>query len=79
LDDSLVYLWNAFWDLCGSRSVGMGLGAICYESITAYLDEEEIYGAEARDWYRRMINAMDRVYLSHKAESHGDGGDGTRS
>ena len=57
--------WRAFGELHGSRQIGMDEGGIPFSEIASYMrafppDEPEVFVA--------MIQAMDRVYLDHRAK-----------
>jgi len=61
-----VPLWNAFMNLSSSRQMGMGLGAIPYSEISAWLSENDIIGFEDRERHRRFITFVDHKYLEIK-------------
>jgi len=67
LFEDLYDVWFAFFELTGSRPVGFGgAGPIPYNVVSDYMNENEIYAVDFRDWFRRMIAALDRALLEEK-------------
>lgn len=58
--------WQGFNELSTSRDMGFGIGYIKYSEISSYLDEHDIDGIEERQLFRRMINLIDSIYISHQ-------------
>lgn len=64
IDVALPY-WQAWHALCGQRPVGgMGaVGEIRRESVTDWLNEEQIFASAERALYRSILGKLDRLYL----------------
>ena len=58
----LAYVWDAFWRLNSSRSVGMGVGGIPFIAIDRYAERYPVDDFEA---FHRLLLAMDATYLEH--------------
>lgn len=60
---SFIY-YKAFGELNGSRQIGFGgMGPIPYEAKIAWLNENQVHGAEERDRFIRILSHMDIEYL----------------
>lgn len=55
--------FGAYFDLSGSRRLGMGTGPIPMSEIRAYCDMFGIDGFSQRRTFLRRMQAMDRVFL----------------
>lgn len=74
-DESLRFMWNAFWELTGDRHYGaLGFpGAIPFASIDRYAAR---YGLDDRDEFARfhhLIRRMDSAFIAHVTQKSGDG------
>ena len=58
--------WNAFQEVSGSRRMGQIYGGIPYSEIVCWLDDNSVFNEEERRLYRRLIAAMDTVFLQHQ-------------
>jgi len=58
--------WKAFWQLSGSRQVGMGLGNIQISEIYAYMRMFRITNLEEREHFLTHIQILDRTYLNYQ-------------
>ena len=66
-DDHLVWVYRAFWDLCGDRQVGFGEGPIMWISVDAYARRHRIRDDQFdRLWM--LLQRMDRAYLKERAD-----------
>lgn len=66
------WVYEAFWDLTGSRQTGMTVGPIPFEAVDRYADRYRIDDFEE---FHRLIRAMDSAFLEHhnkKTARHGD-------
>lgn len=61
----LIYLWEAFWILNGSRQIGFGTGPIPLTEISAYC---HLFNVSDVQFFVACIRAMDGQYLAHKSE-----------
>ena len=64
--DDLVWVWNAFWTLSGSRSAGFGLNPIPISEILAYCDLLGHDSLENRYMLLRIVKLLDAHYLEKK-------------
>ena len=64
---SLPY-WNAFATLSLRRPAGTGLSGIPTSEMIAWLDLHEVVETEDRQFYVRVISAMDAVWLEASAK-----------
>lgn len=58
----LSLYYNAFWELCPDRQVGMGVGPIPYSSIVTYCREWGL-NDEMSNIMRKLLRKMDGVFL----------------
>ncbi|MFY9342224.1 MAG: hypothetical protein WAT39_07035 [Planctomycetota bacterium] len=63
IDADLMPVWSAFWQLVGSRQVGMAAGAIPWSELSRWCEDHEIGGEDRRRWCR-LLSAMDLAWLS---------------
>lgn len=56
--------WKAFWDLSGSRSVGLAIGPIPFSEIAAYCTFYGITGESANRLIRH-VQILDMTFLEH--------------
>lgn len=64
LDADAVPYWHAFLELTGSRIQGMGLGAIPWSEIAAWLVIHGVTDTDRRMEFARFIRALDEEYLA---------------
>lgn len=55
-------VWDAFWTLSPSRSSGMAMGPIPFESVAKYA---ELYRVEEFEEFHALVRAMDSEFLKH--------------
>lgn len=69
LDERQVYYYNAYQQMSGSRSVGMG-GAlpIPVSEILAFCNLFYISGLSERERLFKYVHRLDSAYLDHAAE-----------
>lgn len=67
IDEDLLPVWVAFWQLVGSRTVGMAAGSIPWSELSRWCQDHEIEGAERRRWCR-LLSAMDVAWLGHMSK-----------
>lgn len=81
LFEDLIDVWNMFCELDGSRiGAGFDVPVISFDLIMAYLNEEAIYDADDRDYYRRLIQQMDKTYIAfHRRKEKDIPHDGARN
>ena len=60
--DDLLHIWDGFWVLSPSRSVGFSVGAIPLAEMVSYCDA---FGVDDREQFIAGIQAMDRIYVPH--------------
>ena len=70
---SLLWHWEAFWELSAARSRGFGAQPLQHSQIVAYCQLQEFDKVESRD-LSYVIRAMDRVWLAWAEEKSEDGG-----
>lgn len=58
LELHLRWIWDAYWTLAGSRSMG---GGILYSEMCCYMDRHDITDEQQFVW---LINEMDGEYMS---------------
>lgn len=68
LYDDLIPYWAAFQELSMTRPVGMGVGAIPFQEIVAWLDLHQITSLEDRLEYAKWVRYLDGVFLEHHAK-----------
>lgn len=62
--DHLAFVWDAFWALQGDRHLGFGsVGPIPHLAIDAYASRYGIADLDEFDRLRRLVAAMDGVWL----------------
>lgn len=60
----LELYWNAFWELDGDRSIGMGFGRIPWTAIAEYAMAHE-YDPDQTDRLFRFVRVLDEAYLKY--------------
>lgn len=64
LSTTLMYYYNAFFDLCTTRSSGTGIGVISWLSVRQYA-EYELLDSFAVHFLHRVVKALDPIYVEH--------------
>lgn len=64
LSTTLMYYYNAFFDLCTTRQVGMGIGVISWLSVRQYA-EYELLDDYATYFLHKTVKALDPIYVEH--------------
>lgn len=72
IDQSLDWVWNAFWCLDSCRSIGMAAGRIPWTAVSQYAREQaELTDPDDIDDFWFLIDVMDREYLKPKPTDGG--------
>lgn len=66
LSSTLMYYYNAFFDLCTTRQVGMGVSVISWLSVRQYADYEQL-DEFAIHFLHKTVKALDPIYVEHIA------------
>lgn len=64
LQQTLMYFYNAFFDLCTTRVNGMGIGVISWLSVRQYAEYEEL-DQFAVYFLHKVVKALDPIYVEH--------------
>ena len=67
LTEGLGLYLSAFYELTAYRATGFSESPISWETVNAYCHEYDITG-EQKFYMFKFITALDRVYLTHRAE-----------
>ena len=68
LNESLEYVWDAFWTLNSDRPLGIGEGPIPFTSIDRFAQRYGIDNLDDFDEFRSLIHAIDGEYLKFRSE-----------
>ena len=69
---SLVWIWNAFWELCQCRSVGMASERIKHSEILAYGAIHQLDAADRWELYRCVV-LLDEIWINWARKKKPDG------
>lgn len=64
LSQTLMYYYNAFFDLCTTRVNGMGIGVISWLSVRQYAEYERL-DEYAVFFLHKVVKALDPIYVEH--------------